>query len=267
MPDPYTQIGPYRLPSSSVLLAFSLLIVLVIAVRRGRNPVGALIDTTLAGAILGLICARGMHVLLHWDHFAAHRDDILQLRAGELDWHAGVIGVLIGTWLIGRWRGINLVNYRDSLALGLPIIAFASWWGCGAANCAYGAEVPNMSAYPGLFVWEAGDIYGIIRPRFNTQALGMLLSALLLIVASVLTAKQILRGKVLGLMLVLLSLGMFTIGFMRGDGSGSGFGLRADQWLDMIIALFGLLLLRFYGNTTFEQDNFKYNDAVEAKGL
>ena len=79
--------------------------------------------------------------------------------------------------------------------------------------------------------------------RRGSATLGLLLIGLLL--ALVLHWRDWLRVGRLWLLLLLLSAGMFAIGFLRGDFSVIYYSLRLDQWLDMSMALFaGILLVK-----------------------
>jgi hypothetical protein len=64
-----------------------------------------------------------------------------------------------------------------------------------------------------------------------------------LALATLLIYRGWLRGGRFWLLLALLSVGMFAIGFVRADFADELAGLRADQWLDLITVVLSLLLL------------------------
>lgn len=114
------------------------------------------------------------------------------------------------------------------------------WWGCLGAACGYGAEVDTLARYPAWAVAELPDVYGLPAPRWNTQVFGMALGAALLPLMALLAARGWLRGRRFWLALALLSAGMFAIGFVRADYAPTLAGLRADQWLDLILMTLAL---------------------------
>jgi hypothetical protein len=150
------------------------------------------------------------------------------------------MGGLLGAWLVSRWQKIPLSRLLDSFALAFPIIAFCAWRGCEATACAYGMEVPTLSAYPDFAVWEGADIYGLIYPRFHTQYLGQILALNLLLIILFLHWRQVLIGYHFALILALLSVGMLAIGFLRGDSVPTLAGIRLNAFLDLFTLLFGV---------------------------
>jgi phosphatidylglycerol:prolipoprotein diacylglycerol transferase len=247
-------IGFWTVRLYTLVLALAVVVSAGVGVARSRGSgrVGAVVDVYIGGLIGAVILARLVHVLINWDYFVDNLSEAPQISAGGLDWHGAVIGGLIGMMLVARAeplvqlgqrfaltrRRVDLAMLHDSWTLALPLIALAGWFGCLSELCGYGAEVPSLADYPSFLVWEAQDIFGIEAPRFNTQLLGLLLGAFLLGVALVLLWRGWLRERRFWLVLVLLSAGMFAIGFLRGDHALHLFGLRLDQWLDI-----GMLLL------------------------
>ena len=126
----------------------------------------------------------------------------------------------------------------------LPLLAFAGWYGCATAACAYGAPVERMADYPGFMTWLADDIYRLTMPRFATQPIGMMSSAILLLITIFLQWRGWLIRVRFPLILIALACVSFGIGFLRGDYAPVWYGLRAGQWLDIgivVIALVGVV--------------------------
>ena len=245
----YTEIGPLRLQTYT--LALGLAIVAAIGMRVMREPKnrGALVDACIGALILGVILARTGHVLLNWEHFAFNTRDILRLREGGLDWHGALVGGLLGFWLVGRWRRLDVARLIDGLTWALPLLMLAGWWGCAAANCAFGAEVDNLSNYPALLVTERPDVFGIPAPRYDTQRFGLMLGAIGLAFTALLFWRGWFVGARFWLVLAVMSAGMFIIGFARGDFVLMVAGWRADQWLDVVMLLLsGIQLIRYSMN-------------------
>ena len=247
MPDPFVTLGRFTLPTYTALLALGVLAsvaALALAYRwRYARPVGPLVDACLGALLGGVVLARAGHVLLHRYYFEIHPDEIIRLSAGGLDWHGALVGGLLGFALVSRWRGLDARSLFDWLAPVVPALALLAWWGCGAAHCAYGAEVETLADYPGWLVWEAADVYNIRAPRYAVQPLGMGFSGGLLLLVLGLMWRGWLRGRLLGLALLVLALGMFALGFLRGDYNPTIGPLRADQALDLLLAGGGLALL------------------------
>src|SRR5688572_6005994 len=100
-----------------------------------------------------------------------------------------------------------------------------------------------MTDYSFGVTWAQPDIFGITEPRFATQLFGMLWSIMFFVLALILHRKNWLNGARLWLILLLLSISSFGIGFLRGDFSVKVYGIRSEQWLDTGMILFSSLLL------------------------
>jgi prolipoprotein diacylglyceryltransferase len=258
MPAPFTTFGPLTFQTYTLLVGLGVVVSILLALwqlRTVEKP-GAVVDCLLVGLIVGLLLARLGHVALHWDYFRDHQSEIAQLRAGGLNWHGAVVGGLIGITLMAEARRVTYLSLLRSLAPALPLLVFFGWWGCGAARCAYGAEVANLAYYPSWLVWEGPDIYNLFVPRYRLQALGMGLAVILLagwFLLRVLNRTQSQSDSGFWLLLMLLALGMFLLGFLRGDVVSIIRGLRADQWLDAAVFSLGLagVLYRAFRPQTF----------------
>ncbi|MBZ0303081.1 MAG: prolipoprotein diacylglyceryl transferase [Anaerolineae bacterium] len=233
MPSFYTILGPLQIQTFTLVLALAVAISAGWAVYRTSGRPGPLVDTCLGGLIGGVISARLIHVLLNWPYFEYNTREIVRIHAGGLDWHGALLGGLIGLVAVARWRQVDFPRLLDALTPVLPLLMLAGWWGCHAANCAYGVEVDTLANYPPLVVAELPDVYGIPAPRYDTQLFGLICGLLAAALVVVLFWRGWLQGRRFWLILALLSLSMFAIGFYRSDYALSIAGLRDDQWLDL----------------------------------
>ena len=231
----YTTIGPLTLQTYTLLLALGISAGAALGAYRLRIQPGRVADVYLLALAGGIAGARVGHVALNWAHFASAPAEILRLNSGGLDWHGAVLGALISLSLGARWRGFSVVALLDSLVLALPLIALAGWLGCWAAGCAYGAEVDTLANHSPLVVSFMPDVYGIPAPRYHTQIFGATAALVLVLLAGLMVWRGWLVDGRFWLLLTLLSLLMFIIGFFRADYAVMMGGLRADQWLDLAL--------------------------------
>lgn len=228
----------------TLLLAAAILVSGGVILWRTPPPRRACtLDTLLGGLFVGVIAARTLHVLLNWPYFADHTDEILRLAAGGLNEHGAFLGFLFGSLAVGQWRGVYAPALWDRLAWALPLLALAAWVGCGVMACAYGQEVQRLAEYPAWLVWEAQDVYGLLLPRFAVQRAGALLALVALLWTGVSQVAGWLAGRRLWLALVLLMSGQFVLSFLRADYALYAAGLRLDQWLDVTLAAYALVML------------------------
>lgn len=233
-------LGPVHLQTFSFVLALALVAGLILAAQRRGETFAAWVDLSLVSLAGGFVGARIFHILLNWNYFADNLNEAVRLNAGGLDWHGAVLGGLAGLGLASRWRRQSFRETLDAFTPLLPLIALASWVGCAAVRCAYGAEVDTLANYSSFAVSEARDLYSILAPRYNTQLFGVLLAFGLLLLTLIILWRRALPYRRFWLLLALLSFGMLMIGFYRGDAVPLIAGFRADQWLDGVLIVFSL---------------------------
>jgi len=234
--------GPLTLRSYNAwLLGGTLAALLVIGWWASQHPAGhvrAWIDVSLAAGLAGLIGARGLYAILRWEQFRTTPEDIARLSSGGLAWHGGVVLGLLAALLTARWRRVSFHAWADAAALAWPLLLATAWAACRAAGCAYGYEVGTLADWPSWLVEELPDAYGFVAPRLDVQAGGVMLAALLGILAAVLTWRGWLPGLRLWLVLALTGLGQALLSFLRADYAPALLHHRADRLLDL--ALLGL---------------------------
>jgi prolipoprotein diacylglyceryltransferase len=231
----------------TLLLMFGALLTLVWLIYQApQGKRTATLDVFLAGLVGSVLLGRLNHVALQWQYFVDHVPEIRKIyEEGGLNWHGIVIGALFAMTLMAKIQKIEMQPLLNSLALLMPILVLIGWWACGTIGCAYGLPVARMADYPVGSTWAQPDIFGITEPRFATQLFGVLWSILLLMLALILHRKNWLNDVRLWLILLLVSIGSFAIGFLRGDFSLMVYSLRIEQWLDIGLMLFsGVLCVR-----------------------
>lgn len=231
-------------------LSAALLISLAAAVIQLRGtafPV-RVIDALLPALVIGYALARIEHVILQWNYFSAAaislREWVFPTYEGGLGWHGALIGGFFGLWIGARWQRIAWGRLIAAFAPALPLIALGGWAGCAAVGCGYGIEVDTLARYSPVLVHEARDIFGIVAPRFATQAWGIVLAFVVVLVLYAPRGKTpTLRRVFIGV--AVLSGGMFVIGLLRADSVVYWSGVRADQGLDLIVSVWGLVSAAF----------------------
>lgn len=202
---------------------------------QGATSIGRWLDVGLGALLGGTLSARLTYVLLNWELFRDYPSDIWRIWYGGLSWHGALIGGLVGALVVGYWRHVPLLLMTDALALAFPLGLMSGWWACRRAGCGYGLSVSRETSG-----WISGylpDTQGLMALRLEVQILGVWLGGLLLLIAIILTLKQWFVGRRLWLILFLTGVGMFIIGYLRGDPSPMVLNRRLDQNLDAIVMI------------------------------
>jgi phosphatidylglycerol---prolipoprotein diacylglyceryl transferase len=228
------QLGPFTLYTYTVLIDAGIaaaLAALYLQAPAGKRALW--LDIGLAATMGGFVGARLLYVSLNAGYYLPHIDEVVQVWQGGLAWPGAPAGALLGAWLYARSRREGLARVVDALALPVGLLSLLSWSGCLAAGCAYGYEM-TPGQLPGWLVSQAPDLYGLVVPRFPTQALGMAWSmlALLAIWGTLRAQRQSGRhwaaGAVGAYALSLAALGVFGLSFTRGDPAPLVSGFRID---------------------------------------
>jgi phosphatidylglycerol:prolipoprotein diacylglycerol transferase len=232
-------------PSFTALMALALGagvgLTWVEARRMGLSPAGVL-DVAFAAVLVGVIAARAVYVAVNWDYFWLHTDEIAALWQGGLSWHGGLIGGVIGAVIVSVARKLPVRRTFDALTPGLMAGAALGWIGSFLAGVAYGREV-----FPGDRWWflaaDWPDVYGQWNPRFATQLLGAAWAMVCCVVAMMMSGfkgwasgvggqKPEIRVSTFAVTMAVYSVGMFMLGFARGDAVPMMAGWRMDQVID-----------------------------------
>jgi phosphatidylglycerol:prolipoprotein diacylglycerol transferase len=244
------QIGSITIATYTALIALGAAVGL--AALYWRAPAGKntrWLDAGLAAMVGGLIGARLVYVAANADYYLPHLEEVLQVWQGGLAWLGAPLGALAGAWIYSRRTGEALGPILDALAVPIVLLSVLGWGGCLAAGCAYGYEVAPAQL-PAWLTSYAPDLFGLVAPRFATQALGIALSlGALAAVALPQRGRKWAAGAYGLYALSLAALIMFGLSFTRGDPAPMVRGYRLDSVGSAIVLLLvtGLWLLRLRG--------------------
>lgn len=236
------RIGPYSIGSYTLLLNIAILTGLGLITWRGQLETGRPLDwfdAGLAALVGGVIGGRAAHVAVHMSYFSGNLRESWQIWHGGLLWHGAIAGGLLALLIYARLLGQPARPFLDGLSWALPLAAFLIYSGCLLSSCGHGREIASLAELPAPLALELPDLYGLRAPRLASQVYGMVLSILLLAVSAGLGRLRLAQGVAFWLLLGLLGLGAFGIGFTRGDAVPMLGSLRLDQLLDLLVVVLG----------------------------
>ncbi len=233
--------------SYTVLITAGFVAALVAALPGLRRAGLTIQDGAEAAACItapALVCGRIAHVLYNVEYFVERPTKLLWFADGGLGLVGVAIGGTIGLNLWCRWRGRQFIRTLDLVAVPVVVLATAAWIGALLYGSQYGAPSD------GLFAVELRDEFGVILPRWPTQLLAAIWSALSALAALAVHDKTEKVGLRAGVILLLYSSGLFVLDATRGDLSLYILGLRLNQWLYVVAFATGILYLgRSYSRT------------------
>ena len=242
------KIGNFAIYSYGVVIAFSVLWVSFLALRRGRKE--GLDEETLLNIIFlvvisGLFGARLLHILVHFSYYLHHPAEIIAIRHGGMAAQGGLIFGLIAGIIFLRRAKLPTLRVLDLFGLYLPLAQAIGRIGCFLNGCCYGKETG--------FFWAVRFPFDGIS-RHPTQLYYALVNfAIFLILlksysqakkrsSAACSARQVSllhknNGEILLLYFLLYSASRYALDFFRGDLEPVFFSLYPTQVISFFIFL------------------------------
>jgi len=229
------EIGPLKIYSYGFLMAVALVIGCVGFLRSAKKegiPEEFVLDLILAIIIGAVILSRLSYIPLNWDYYSANPIQVFNIRQGGLTFHGAVLGGVLGSLLITRWRRLSFGRMADLaapyLALGYAIARI----GCFLNGCCYG----KPTSVPWALPCAAGDSLLRHPTQLYSFAAGLLIFLLLLY----LKRKKSFPGELFTLYLIFYSIYRFLLEFFRESPSLLGW-LTPGQTVSLVLGPAALL--------------------------
>ena len=233
---PFIHIGSITLPMyglcAMVGTVFALLA--VFRLRKKGSPLSEdnLLDALIWAILIGFVCAKLLYFIVDPPKMPHSWSELWDLISAGLVFYGGLIGGLLGLFLVSRKTNKSMITYTDLMAPCFCLAHAGGRVGCLMAGCCYGM------AYSGPCAVVLDGV-----SRLPTQ---LMESAFLVLLFAVLTAvylKKPRRGMVTGLYLSLYAVWRFIIEFFRADERGAVGPLSTSQFISLFILGFGVYLL------------------------
>lgn len=206
------------------------------------------IDRVLLWAMIpAVIAARLLFVMYHLDYFVGQPAEIVAVWHGGWVWHGALAGGLLGIALYCKRAGTGLLPLLDILAPGATLGQAIGRWGNYINQEAYG--LPTNVPW-GIGIDEAHrlpgfDQFSTFHPTFLYESifdgvLFLFLGWLFLTRLDPGLRRDDTGGVIFFLYLLLYSLVRFCIEFMRIDTVPIVVGLRAPQWISIVLMGVGI---------------------------
>jgi phosphatidylglycerol:prolipoprotein diacylglycerol transferase len=195
-------------------------------------------------AILGYIGARLLHVLDHWQVYAAQPARILAVHKGGLALYGALIGGTIATVGYARWKNLSFWYLADAIAVMIPMGEIVGRVGCTINGDVAG--VPIQGSW-GLVYWHPNasiPAYLLGVPTFPAPTMLQIWNVGLLALFLVLRKRLHLSGSLFLTCMIAYSLGRFIVSIWQ-PGEPLLFGLKKTQALSLAIISLGILLLLY----------------------
>ncbi len=198
---------------------------------RAGIPVDRAADAFLAGALAGVIGARGLYVLSNLDRFD-YALQWLDLRSGGASFFGALVLAVPVASLVAALRGVPVLRTWDAFAPGFAVGFAIARVGCFAAGCCHGAptSLPWGVSFPAL--------PSSVHP---TQLLEVVFQ---LGLAAFLLTRRFRDGAAFAAWLGATAAGRFFLELLRGDPGRDGVtGLLTGPQELALVALLGAVVV------------------------
>lgn len=207
-------------------------------------------DIFIAIIPLAVIGARLYYVAFNWDYYSIYPDQIIAIWNGGLAIHGGIIGGILGLYIVCKIHKIPLLKMMDILSPSLILGQAIGRWGNYFNMEAYGRETVVPWA---ITVYEAGKGYIHVHPTFLYESIWDVLVFFVLIF--LIDKRKKSDGVTTCWYFILYSIGRFFVEGLRTD-SLYFMGLRAAQIVSIICIIAGsIALIVIRNHTKGKQDN------------
>lgn len=228
----------------ALLMCSAFVIGLILAKYRtkksGLNP-DYIYDVFIAIIPLAVIGARLYYVAFNWDYYSIYPDQIIAVWNGGLAIHGGIIGGILGLYIVCKIHKIPLLKMMDILSPSLILGQAIGRWGNYFNMEAYGRETALPWA---ITVYEASKGYIHVHPTFLYESIWDVLVFFVLIL--LIDKKKKSDGVTVCWYFILYSIGRFFVEGLRTD-SLYFMGLRAAQLVSIFCIIAGstaLIIIR-----------------------
>lgn len=264
---PFIHVFGLNIPSYGLMMALAFIAAIVLsyirAKKAGKNP-DTILDLAIAAIIIGLGCAYLLYIFVTYpisQIWQSIKDGSFAVfkKNGGLVFYGGVIGGALA--VIGYLKLIKKQRVWDYSAIIVPTIPLAhaiGRVGCFLAGCCYGkcVDTPISVIYKNPIGGAPVDV-----PVFPIQLVESACNIVVFIILILYVGKQLKRGSVLFLYMILYGIERFVLEYFRYDEiRGIFLGLSTSQWISIAMVIIGAVGLAM----TYKRDRLAELTAMPA---
>lgn len=175
-----------------------------------------LLNAVLISLPIGIVGARLYYVIFNFDYYMANKAEILNIRAGGLAIHGGLIFGIFSAYIYFKHKKISFLKYADAAVPSIILAQALGRWGNFFNQEAHGGPVTYefISKFP-QFIQNGMHIGGVYyHPTFLYESIW---NIGIMVVLLMLLKKSLREGIVLFSYIGLYSVGRYFIEGLRTD--------------------------------------------------
>lgn len=234
------EIFGIQIKSYGLMIAIGIIVAAAIFINKGKKKgydEDSLLNLVILAVIGGALGGKGLFILTEIKDIIKEPSILLNFGYGFVIYGA-IGGGALAMYLYSRKKSWNIVEMLDMTVPGLAIAQGFGRIGCFLAGCCYGAEtkLPIGVTFPKGSLAPAG-IH--VHP---TQIYSSIFDFLLGFILLYYSKKEKQTGKIVGLYLIVYSIGRFLVEFLRDDPRGSIGMLSTSQFIAIFTLVIGIVV-------------------------
>lgn len=142
LPIPFTT-GTISVKWYGIIIAFGFILAVLLGGRmayKWKMSLDKMLDVLLWGTVCGIVGARLYYVIFEWSYYSKNPGEIIAIWNGGLAIYGGLIGGLIGAFLVCRFEKLNFKNLLDMAVMSFLIGQGIGRWGNFMNQEAFGSN-------------------------------------------------------------------------------------------------------------------------------
>lgn len=234
------EIFGIQIKSYGLMIAIGIIVAAALFINKGKNKgfdEDSLLNLIIFAVIGGVLGGKGLFIITELKDILKDPSILTNFGYGFVVYGA-IGGGALAMYLYCRRKKWSLIEMVDMTVPGLAIAQGFGRIGCFLAGCCYGAETtlpfgvefPENSLAPSGVHLHPTQIYSSI---FDFS-LGLILLYY--------SKKERKNGKLMGLYLIIYSVGRFLVEFLRNDPRGNVGLFSTSQFIAIFTLVFGIII-------------------------
>ena len=229
-----------QIKSYGLMIAIGIIVAASLFINKGKKKgfdEDSLLNLIIFAIIGGMLGGKGLFIITEIKDIIKQPSILLNFGYGFVIYGA-IGGGALAMYLYSRKKNWNIIEMLDMTVPGLAIAQGFGRIGCFLAGCCYGAEttLPIGVKFPNGSLAPAGiDVH-------PTQIYSSIFDFLLGFFLLYYSKKEKETGKVMGMYLIIYSIGRFLVEFLRNDPRGSVGVLSTSQFIAIFTLVLGIII-------------------------
>lgn len=234
------EIFGIQVKSYGLMIAIGIIVAATLFINKGKKKgfdEDSLLNLIIFAVIGGALGGKGLFIITELKDIIRDPSILTNFGYGFVVYGA-IGGGALAMYLYCRRKKWNIIEMLDMTVPGLAIAQGFGRIGCFLAGCCYGEETTSLLGveFPESSLAPAGVH---LHPTQIYSSIFDFLLGFILLYYSKMERKN---GKVMGLYLIIYSVGRFLVEFLRNDPRGNVGFLSTSQFIAIFTLVFGIII-------------------------